>query len=83
MYATHVLEAAKYDTPRLDGFRILQEFGNVLPDEIPRLPPKRDINFTFDLMQGKAPVSKTPYRVSMPDLLELKMQVKELWRAPV
>ena len=30
VYAAHVLEAAEYDTPRLEGFHMLQEFGNVL-----------------------------------------------------
>ena len=50
MYAAHVLEASENDTPRLEGFHMLQEFGNVFLDEIPGLPPKRDINFTFELV---------------------------------
>ena len=54
VYATHVLEAAKYDTPRLEGFHMLQEFRNFLPNEIPRHPPRSDINFTFELVPGAA-----------------------------
>ena len=46
--------------------------------EIPGLPPKRDIDFTIELVPGAAPVSKTPYRMSTPDMLELKMQLQEL-----
>ena len=64
MYATHVLEAAKNDTPSLEDYHVVQEFRNVFPNEIPGIPPKSDINFTFDLVPRAAPVSKTPYRVS-------------------
>ena len=52
MYAAHVLEASENDTPRLEGFHVLQEFRNFFLDEIPRLPPKRDINFTIELVPG-------------------------------
>ena len=65
------------------------------PDETPGLPPKRDINFIIELVPGEALVSKTPYRMSTLELLELKMQLQELlekkyirpsvspWGAPV
>jgi hypothetical protein len=46
--------------------------------EIPRLPPKRDIDFSINLMPGAALVSKTPYRMSTPKLKELQMQLEEL-----
>ena len=67
----------------------------MFPDEIPELPPKRDIDFTIELVLGAAPVSKTPYRMSTPKILELKMQLQNLlekkyirssvspWGAPV
>jgi hypothetical protein len=44
---------------------VLQEFADVF-EEIPGLPPKRDIDFSIDLMPRVAPVSKTPYRMSTP-----------------
>ena len=74
---------------------MLWEFRDLFRDEIPRLPPKRDIDFTIELVPGPAPVSKTPYRISTPEMLELKMQLQELlekkyirlsvspWGAPV
>ena len=43
-----------------------------------RLPPKRDIDFIIDVFPGVAPVSKAPYRMSTPEMLELKMQLQEL-----
>ena len=75
MYATHVLEAAENETPRLEHFHQLQEFRDFFPDEIPGIPPKRDIDFIIELVPGATPVSKAPYRMSTPELLELKMQL--------
>ena len=57
---------------------MLQEFRYVFPDEIPGLPPKWDIDLTIELVPGAAPVSKAPYRMSTPEMLELKMQLQEL-----
>ena len=56
---------------------------------------QREIDFTIDLVPGATPVSKTPYRMSTLEMLELKMKLQELlekkyiqlnvspWRAPV
>ena len=75
LYVAHILEETEDETPRLEEFHVLQEFRDVFPDEIPGLPPKRDIDFTIELVPGAAPVSKTPYKISTPDMLELKMQL--------
>eukprot|EP00253_Pinus_taeda_P013469 PITA_13469 len=68
---------------------------NVFPEEIPGLPPRRNIDFTIKLVPGAAPVSRAPYRMSVPELTELKIQLQELldkdyirpsvspWGAPV
>ena len=66
LYVAHILEATGDETPRLEDYLLLQEFKDVFPDEIPRLPPKRDIDFTIELFPGAAPVSKTPYKMSTP-----------------
>ena len=83
LYAAQVVEEAENETPTLDYFHVLQEFRDVFPDKNPRLPPKRDIDFTIDLVPGATPVSKTPYRMSTPKLLELKMQLQELWEKSI
>eukprot|EP00253_Pinus_taeda_P025982 PITA_25982 len=49
----------------------------VFPEEIHGLPPKRNIDFTIELVPGAAPVSRAPYRMSVPKLTELKMQLQE------
>ena len=56
----HVMEATENETPRLEDFHVIQELRDVFPDEIPGLPPKRDIDFTIYLVPGVAPASKTP-----------------------
>ena len=95
MYAAHILEETENETPRLEEFHVLQEFRDVFLDEIPWIPPKRDINFIIELVPGAAPVSKTPDRMSTLEMLEMKMQLQELlekkyikpsvspWGAPV
>ena len=75
MYAAHILEASEDETPRLKDYQVLQEFMDVFPDDILGLPPKRDVDFTIELVPGEAPVSKTPYRMSTPEMLELKIQL--------
>ena len=50
----------------------------MFPDKVPRLSPKRGIDFTIDLVLGATPVSKIPYMMSTPKLLELKMKMQEL-----
>ena len=78
MYATHILKETENETLRLEDFYVLQEFRDVFPDEIPGLPPKRDIDFMIELVPRAVPVSKTPYRMSMPKMLELNMQLQEM-----
>ena len=78
MYVAHILEEMRDETPRLEDYQVLQEFKDVFPDEILGLPPKRDIDFTIELVPGTTPVSKTPCRMSTLKMLELKMQLQEL-----
>ena len=52
-----MLEVAENKTPRLEEFHVLEKFRNIFPNRIPGLPPKRDINFTFELVPGATPVS--------------------------
>ena len=95
LYAAHIFDAIENETPKLEDFHVLQKFKDVFPNEIPGIPPKRDIDFTIELVLGVAPVSKTPYRMSTPEMLELKIHLQELlekkyiwpsvspWGAPV
>jgi hypothetical protein len=59
LYGAHVEEPDNTKGPRLEYFLVLQEFEDVF-QEIPRLPPRREIDFSIDLVSGVSPVSKTP-----------------------
>ena len=56
---------------------ILKEFVDVF-QEIPIIPPRRDIEFTIDLVLDIVPSSKVPYRMSTTKYKELHMQIEEL-----
>jgi hypothetical protein len=62
----------------LEHLPVVKEFADIFPEEFPRMPPERELEFTIDLKQGTEPIVRTPYRMSTPELQELKMQLKEL-----
>jgi hypothetical protein len=71
MHATHVEEPKNTKGPSLEDFSILQEFEDVFQEILQRilgLPPKREIVFSIDLEPRASPISKTPYRMSTPEL---------------
>ena len=68
----------KSDSKYFDKHPFLVEFKDVFPEELPGLPPKREIDFTIDLKPSTEPIAKTPYRMSAPELKELQIQLKEL-----
>ena len=57
---------------------IVCEFPDVFPDELPGLPPDRDIEFAIELVPGTAPISRRPYRMPLNELAKLKKQIQEL-----
>ena len=74
---------------------IVQDFGDVFPEEVPGLPPSREVEFSIDLVPGTGPLSMAPYRMAPAELVELKKQIEEMmekqfiqpsispWGAPV
>ena len=81
--------------PSLNSYRVLSEFKDVFPEELPQLPPERELDFTIELKPGAETISKTPYRMTTLELRELQIQLKQLldlglirpsispWGAPV
>ena len=54
------------------------EFPDVFPEDLPNLPPPREVEFSIDLCSNAVPHSKAPYQMSSTELHELKKQVQEL-----
>jgi hypothetical protein len=55
-----------------DHIKIVREFRDDFLEELPRMPPDREVEFVIDLLPGTAPISKRPYRMSVEELKELK-----------
>jgi hypothetical protein len=65
-------------TTLLAKIPVVCEFPNVFPDELPGLPPDRDVEFSIELIPRTAPFSRRPYRMPPNELAELKKQLQDL-----
>jgi hypothetical protein len=63
---------------KLEDILVVNEFMDIFPQELPRMPPDREIEFTIDLKPGTAPISQAPYKMGPKELKELKEQLDEL-----
>jgi hypothetical protein len=61
-----------------DGIRVVSEFPDVFPDDLPGMPPDRDIEFFIDLLPGIAPIAKRPYRMTPIENVEVNKTIDEL-----
>jgi hypothetical protein len=57
---------------------VVNEFPDVFPEELPSMPPDRDIEFVIELKPGTVPIYRTPFRMITPELAELKEHIREL-----
>ena len=74
-----MLNSVQNNKPSLEDHPILREYKDVFPEEVLGLPPRRYIDFSIELVRGAVPMSRTPYRMSTPELVELKLKLKEMW----
>ncbi|MCI88193.1 cellular nucleic acid-binding protein, partial [Trifolium medium] len=63
---------------RMEGLPVVREFPDVFPEDVSDVPPKREVEFTIDLVPGTSPIFMAPYRMSASELNELKKQLEEL-----
>ncbi|XP_027913801.1 uncharacterized protein LOC114173534 [Vigna unguiculata] len=59
---------------------VVHEFEDVFPNEVPRLLPNREVDFSIDPVPGTSPVLMASYRMAPAELVELKKQIEELLR---
>ena len=79
----------------LEEIPVVRDFPDVFPEDLPGLPPPRQVEFRIDLVPGAAPVARSPYRLAPSEMQELSNQLQELldkgfirpsfspWGAPV
>ena len=63
---------------KLEDMSIVRDYPDVFPDDLPGLPPEREVEFTIDVALGTTPISKAPYRMAPLELKELKIQRQKL-----
>ncbi|GJT40145.1 hypothetical protein Tco_0940010 [Tanacetum coccineum] len=80
---------------RLEDVPVVQEFREVFPEDLPGIPPTRQVEFQIDLVPGATPVAQESYRLAPSEMKELAEQLQELtdkgfirpssspWGAPV
>jgi hypothetical protein len=57
---------------------VVCDFPDVFPEDLPGLPPKRDVEFVIELKPGTAPISRRSYQMPPNELAELKIQLQDL-----
>ncbi|GJW60808.1 hypothetical protein Tco_0110143 [Tanacetum coccineum] len=63
---------------RLEDVPVIQDFPEVFPEDLPGLPPPRQVEFGIDLIPGAAPMARAPYRFAPTEMKELSKQLQEL-----
>ncbi|KAI3669693.1 hypothetical protein L6452_41033 [Arctium lappa] len=93
-FLAYVIDA-KLEKSKLEDVKIVREFPDVFPDDLPGLPPDRQVEFRIDLVPGATPIAKAPYRLAPSEMQEMMAQLQELlekgfirpssspWGAPV
>jgi hypothetical protein len=64
--------------PEIQNILVVCEFPNVFPEDLPRLPPERGVEFVIELKPGMNPISRRSYRMPPNELAELKTQLQDL-----
>jgi hypothetical protein len=88
LYGTHVLQLSVIPvaTPsvhhtaaqNLEDIPVACEFPDIFPENLPGMPPDRDVEFIIQLQSGTTPISRRPYKMTPKELAELKVQLNEL-----
>ncbi|KAL5553282.1 hypothetical protein UlMin_040683 [Ulmus minor] len=94
-YLATIVDKSVEAKGNVEDVPIVRDFVDVFPEELPGLPPDREIQFEIELLPGTAPISKAPYRMAPAELKELQAQLQDLldkrfirpshspWGAPV
>ncbi|GJX75541.1 putative reverse transcriptase domain-containing protein [Tanacetum coccineum] len=68
----------KSDEKKLEDIPVVKEFLDIFPENLPGIPPIRQVEFQIDLIPGAAPIARTPYRLTPSEMQELSSQLQEL-----
>ena len=86
---------SKREQVNFENILVIREFPDVFPEELPGVPPEREVDLSIEVVQRTTPISRAPDRMAPTELKELKTQLQEkldkgfirpsvsLWGAPV
>jgi hypothetical protein len=75
---TNLIKMNRLEVEQSRDMQDVNQYPNVFREELPSMPPDRDIEIIIELLLGTAPIYKSPYRMSTPQLRELKDHIQEL-----
>ncbi|KAH0669565.1 hypothetical protein KY289_024058 [Solanum tuberosum] len=78
-YICHLVRVKNIDAdpPSLQSIPVVNEFPDVFPEDLPGLPPEREVEFGIDVIPNTQPISIPQYRMAPAELRELKEQLKD------
>ncbi|GJR89559.1 putative reverse transcriptase domain-containing protein [Tanacetum coccineum] len=81
-FMAHVIDTS-YEKKSVKDVPVVNEFLDVFPEDLPGIPPERQVEFRIDLIPGATPIHKTPYRLALSEMKELMFNSRILTRARV
>ena len=76
-YLAYVVDT-RTEEKGIDQIPVVRDYSDVFLEELPGLPPDREIEFCIDVVSGTQPISIPPYRMAPAELKELKAQLQDL-----
>ena len=76
-FLAHVVDDKK-KVKEIKDIPEVQDFPDVFPDDLPGIPPTRQVEFRIDLIPGANPIARAPYRLAPSEMQELSSQLDEL-----
>ena len=69
---------SKREQVNIENIHVIREFPDVVPEELPGVPPKREVDLSIEVVQGTTPISRAPYCTTPIELKEFKTQLQKL-----
>ena len=63
---------SKREQVNFENIHVIREFPDVFPEELPGVPPEREVDLSIEVVQGTTPISRAPYLMALIELKELK-----------
>jgi len=77
LYLAYVVDV-KLEKKGVTDVDVVWEFLDVFSEDLPGLPPERQVEFHINLTPGAAPIARTPYRLAPTEMKEMMSQLQEL-----